>query len=122
MLIVKNLEKSFDGNVIIKNLTFSVSDGDKTAVVGLNGAGKSTLFRILLGQISCDSGDFFMGKNPRIGWMPQTVDELNLPDDVNVYDFLRSGRPLPEIEAKIADIYNKMAAGDTSDDLLHLLG
>ena len=45
MLIVQNLEKSFDGNVIIKNLTFSVSDGDKLAVVGLNGAGKSTSFR-----------------------------------------------------------------------------
>ena len=122
MLIVQNLDKSFDGNVIIKNLTFSVSDGDKLAVVGLNGAGKSTLFRILLDHISYDSGDFFMGKNPRIGWMPQTVDELNPPEDMNVYDFLRSGRPLPEIEAKIADIYNKMANGDTSEDLLNLLG
>ena len=122
MLIVSNLEKSFDGNQIIKNLNFSVSDGDKLAIVGLNGAGKSTLFRILLEQISYDSGDFFMGKNPRIGWMPQTVDELNLPEDVNVYDFLRSGRPLPEIEAKIAEVYAKMANGDTSDDLLNLLG
>ena len=122
MLIVSNLEKSFDGNQIIKNLNFSVSDGDKLAIVGLNGAGKSTLFRILLEQISYDSGDFFMGKNPRIGWMPQTVDVLNLPEDVNVYDFLRSGRPLPEIEAKIAEVYAKMANGDTSDDLLNLLG
>jgi len=50
MLIVQNLEKSFDGNVIIKNLTFSVSDGDKLAVVGLNGAGKSTPFRTLFKQ------------------------------------------------------------------------
>ena len=122
MLIVKNIGKSFDGNTIIKNLTFSASDGDKVAVVGLNGAGKSTLFRMLLGQISCDSGDFFMGKNPRVGWMPQTVDELNLPEDTNVYDFLRSGRPLPEIEKNIADIYTKMANGDTSEELLNLLG
>lgn len=122
MLIVKNIEKSFDGNTIIKNLTFSASDGDKVAVVGLNGAGKSTLFRMLLGQISCDYGDFFMGKNPRVGWMPQTVDELNLPEDTNVYDFLRSGRPLPEIEKNIADIYTKMTDGDTSEELLNLLG
>lgn len=122
MLIVRNIEKSFDGNAIIKNLTFSVSDGDKIAVVGLNGAGKSTLFRILLGQTSCDSGDFFMGKNPRIGWMPQTVDELNLPENMNAYDFLRSGRPLPEIEKNIADVYTKIANGDTSEKLLNLLG
>ena len=122
MLIVQNLEKYFDGNPIIKNLTFSVANGDKLAIVGLNGAGKSTLFRILLDQISFDSGEFFMGKNPRIGWMPQTVDELNLPEDVNVYDFLRSGRPLPEIETKILDLYNKMAGGDTSENVLNLLG
>ncbi len=122
MLIVKNLEKSFDGNQIIKNLSFSVADGDKVAVVGLNGAGKSTLFRILLDQISYDSGDFFMGKNPRIGWMPQTVDELNLPNDMIVYDFLRSGRPLPQIESKIAEIYQKMVDGDISSETLNLLG
>ncbi|MBP5485367.1 MAG: ABC-F family ATP-binding cassette domain-containing protein [Alphaproteobacteria bacterium] len=122
MLIVKNLEKSFDGNQIIKNLSFSVADGDKVAVVGLNGAGKSTLFRILLDQISYDSGEFFMGKKPRIGWMPQTVDELNLPNDINVYDFLRSGRPLPQIESKITEIYQKIANGDTSTEILNLLG
>ena len=87
MLLVKNLEKSFDSNVIFKNLNFSVQDGEKVAVVGLNGAGKSTLFRILLNQIDSDAGEFYMGKSPCIGWMPQTIDELNLPDDVIVYDF-----------------------------------
>lgn len=122
MLVVTNLDKSFDGNLIFKNLSFSVQDGDKVAVVGLNGAGKSTLFRILLNQIDCDSGEFYMGKNPRIGWMPQTIDELNLPKDVIVYDFLRSGRPLAEIEQQMAEIYSKMADGDESEDLLQQLG
>ena len=122
MLVVTNLDKSFDGNLIFKNLSFSAQDGDKVAVVGLNGAGKSTLFRILLNQIDCDSGEFYMGKNPRIGWMPQTIDELNLPKDVIVYDFLRSGRPLAEIEQRMAEIYSKMADGDESEDLLQQLG
>lgn len=122
MLLVKNLNKSFDGNLILKNLNFSVHDGEKVAVVGLNGAGKSTLFRILLNQIDYDSGEFYMGKNPCIGWMPQTVDELDLPEDVVVYDFLRSGRPLAEIEQRMTDIYTKMANGDASKELLEQLG
>ena len=122
MLLVKNLEKSFDSNVIFKNLNFSVQDGEKVAVVGLNGAGKSTLFRILLNQIDSDAGEFYMGKSPRIGWMPQTIDELNLPDDVIVYDFLRSGRPLVEIERRMTEIYTKMAEGDDSEELLQQLG
>ena len=122
MLLVKNLEKSFDSNVIFKNLNFSVQDGEKVAVVGLNGAGKSTVFRILLNQIDSDAGEFYMGKSPRIGWMPQTIDELNLPDDVIVYDFLRSGRPLAEIERHMTKIYTKMAEGDDSEELLQQLG
>ena len=122
MLLVKNLEKSFDSNVIFKNLNFSVQGGEKVAVVGLNGAGKSTLFRILLNQIGSDAGEFYMGKSPRIGWMPQTIDELNLPDDVIVYDFLRSGRPLAEIEQRMTEIYTKMAEGDDSEELLQQLG
>lgn len=122
MLQVRNLNKSFDGNTIIKNLNFSVADGDKVAIVGLNGAGKSTLLRILLDHIPCDSGDFFMGRDPHIGWMPQTIDELNLPDDVGVYDFLKSGRPLAEIEQHMNDIYAKMSDGDTSDEMLNELG
>ena len=122
MLLVKNLDKSFDSNVLFNNLSFSVQDGEKVAVVGLNGAGKSTLFRILLGQIDCNSGEFYMGKNPRIGWMPQTIDELNLPEDVIVYDFLRSGRPLVEIEQRMAEIYTQMAKGDYSEELLQQLG
>lgn len=122
MLIVKNLEKSFDGNIIFRNLNFSIQDGEKVAVVGLNGAGKSTLFRILLNQIDYDSGEFYMGNSPRVGWMPQTIDELNLPDDVIVYDFLRSGRPLANIEQSMAEIYAKMADGDDSEELLQQLG
>ena len=122
MLLVKNLEKSFDSNVIFRNLNFSVQDGEKVAVVGLNGAGKSTLFRILLNQIDSDAGEFYMGKSPRIGWMPQTIDELNLPDDVIVYDFLRSGRPLAEIERRMTEIYTKMDEGDDSEELLQQLG
>lgn len=122
MLIVKNLEKSFDGNIIFKNLNFSIQDGEKVAVVGLNGAGKSTLFRILLNQIDYDSGEFYMGNSPRVGWMPQTIDELNLPDDVIVYDFLRSGRPLANIEQSMTEIYAKMADGDDSEELLQQLG
>jgi ATP-binding cassette subfamily F protein 3 len=63
-----------------------------------------------------------MGKSPLIGWMPQTVDELDLPDNANVRDFLRSGRPLPEIERELAEVYASMANGDNSEKILDKLG
>ncbi|MDR1071413.1 MAG: ATP-binding cassette domain-containing protein [Rickettsiales bacterium] len=109
MIQVKNLSKSFGDSLILDNLNFSIANGDKVAVVGLNGAGKSTLFKIILDQIRPDDGSVDLGPAPRVGWMPQVIDELDLPDAICVRDFLRSARPMAEIERKIAAIYQNMA-------------
>ena len=44
----KNVSLGYDGNVIIKELNFSVDAGDYLCIIGENGAGKSTLMRTLL--------------------------------------------------------------------------
>ena len=47
MLTVSNVSKSFHYKPVLKNIHFSVSTGETTALIGKNGAGKSTLLRIL---------------------------------------------------------------------------
>ena len=49
ILKVKNLNVEFDGEEIIKNLTFEVKEGEVLVILGPNGAGKTTLLRTLLG-------------------------------------------------------------------------
>lgn len=47
LIIVKNLSKSYEGQSVIKDLNFTVSKGEKVAVIGPNGSGKTTLIRML---------------------------------------------------------------------------
>ena len=68
MLTVSNISKSFHYKPVLKNIHFSVSTGETTALIGKNGAGKSTLLRILAkistpeeGQIEFNGKDLFDG-------------------------------------------------------------
>ena len=51
-------EKSFGDKTLMRNVKFSVDDGEKVGVVGRNGVGKSTLFGILAGTDTDYTGDF----------------------------------------------------------------
>jgi branched-chain amino acid transport system ATP-binding protein len=64
LLKVEKLAKSFDGNVIMHNINFSVPQGELSAIIGPNGAGKTTLFNLITGYHLPDSGQvFFEGRN-----------------------------------------------------------
>ena len=93
----------------IKDVSFSVADGGKVAVVGLNGAGKSTLLSILAGALPADSGSVRLTGGGRVGFMPQTLEELGLPDDAEAYEFLLSGRPTVRIEKELTEVYSGLA-------------
>jgi len=56
LLEVSNLSKSFPGVQALKEVSFTVNQGEILAVIGENGAGKSTLMRILAGVQTPDSG------------------------------------------------------------------
>ena len=75
---VKNLFKSYNGQIAVKNLSFSVDPGEILGLIGPNGAGKSSTIKIMLDFMKPDSGDveLFGGsmseatKN-RIGYLPE---------------------------------------------------
>ncbi len=70
-LSMRNINKSFSGNRVLKNVDFDLDEAEIHALVGLNGAGKSTLIKILAGAIPFDSGEIifedrrFEVENPR---------------------------------------------------------
>ena len=59
-LEMKEIRKSFDGNVALKNASISVNRGEVHALVGENGSGKTTLMNILGGVTQATSGDIFI--------------------------------------------------------------
>ncbi len=70
----KNITFSYNDatELLLNNVSFNISDGEKTALLGRNGEGKSTLIKILLGIITDYRGDlFFPRSHPVIGYLPQ---------------------------------------------------
>lgn len=81
-------------------VTFRVNKGDRVGIVGPNGSGKSTLFKIVLGELSTDTGELIIEQNPRIGWTRQNP----APDtpDQTLLDYSVRGIPgLSEMEAEM---------------------
>ena len=56
-VVVKNLSFSYETNKpVVKNVSFSISKGSYTSIIGHNGSGKSTLAKLLVGLLQADSG------------------------------------------------------------------
>ena len=60
MLEVKNLYKEFNNRPILKDISFTLKDGDIMTIVGPSGAGKTTLLRIIAGLETNDSGEILI--------------------------------------------------------------
>ena len=71
VLSAQNVAKSFGINTVLKDVSFTLQQGDRMGLVGVNGCGKSTLMRIIAGRDSPDSGEISMVRGTRIGYLAQ---------------------------------------------------
>lgn len=55
-LEIKQLNKIYDGKIILNNISFKVKDGEFLSILGPSGCGKTTLLKILIGIEKCSSG------------------------------------------------------------------
>jgi len=87
LLSIENLTVSFDENMVIDDLSFSIQKGDVMAIVGPNGAGKSVLFKALLGIVPY-SGKITWASELKISYVPQRFDvKKDFP--ITVKEFMR---------------------------------
>ena len=120
MLQVKNIKKRYGEQEVIKDASFSINNSERIAIVGNNGAGKSTLINIIMGNLEYDGGELeYARENMRIGFMPQTIDELDLPMDMSIHDFIRTGRPIEEILEQQQETYEALAENPDDTGLMH---
>lgn len=57
LISAKNIEKKFNKNIILKDVSLDINKGEVIALVGPNGSGKTTLINILLGILKADKGE-----------------------------------------------------------------
>ncbi len=71
ILNAQGLTKAFGAVPLFREISFTVSDGDRIGLIGPNGAGKSTLLKVLAGDEDADAGDVATRKRARIGYVRQ---------------------------------------------------
>ena len=74
ILACQNISKAFGTEEILKNVSFHIEENEKAGIVGINGAGKTTLLKIIMGELSSDSGEVILGKGKTVGYLAQYQD------------------------------------------------
>lgn len=71
ILSCQNINKAFGTNEVLKNVNFHLEEREKAALIGPNGAGKSTLLKIIMQEMSADSGEIIISRGKTIGYLAQ---------------------------------------------------
>ena len=71
ILACSDITMSFGTDKILDSIAFNLQSGEKVGLVGVNGAGKSTLFKIISGSIQPDTGNIFLAKGQKLGFLDQ---------------------------------------------------
>jgi len=106
VLSCKNISKYFGIDMILKDITFNINEGEKIGLIGANGAGKSTLFKILTNQMEYDSGELYIDKSKELGYLSQN---LSLDSDKTIYtELLSVFKSLIDMEERLHNLEEKM--------------
>ena len=115
MLHINDLTYRIAGKIIFENATVAISDGQRVGLVGRNGAGKSTLFRLILGEISPESGSISIQPGRRFATVAQEAPdgERTLVETVLEADTERAALEA-ELEAhpdahRLAEIHERLS-------------
>lgn len=102
---VENLTLTFGTQVIFDDVSFKLPENSKVGITGVNGAGKSTLFNIILNKQDVNHGKVTLNKNTRISYLPQVISDEITNMDINVFDFLLTGRPIDKLNKQLEQLY-----------------
>lgn len=78
VLAVEDLAKSFDGQKLFNHIHFSITRGERVALIGSNGTGKTTILKIINEIVSADAGEITLGTNVHIGYYDQEHQVLHM--------------------------------------------
>ena len=89
LLTVENISKTIDELEVLRDISFTVTKGDKIAFVGPDGLAKTTLFKILMGKIEADNGEFKWGVTTTQAYFPKDNAAFFDGVELNLVDWLR---------------------------------
>ena len=76
-IFLKDISKGYEDKCLFSHFSYNFLRNDRIGIIGKNGVGKSTLMKVILGEISPDSGTVEIGQTVRIAYFRQENEELN---------------------------------------------
>ena len=119
ILSCQGICKSFGEKVILNDASFHIEEREKAALIGNNGAGKTTLLRIIMEEISADSGQVVLMKDKKIGYLAQYQE---IKGHRTIYEELLSTKQYiidMEDRMRAAEIQMKHASGEELERLMN---
>src|SRR5437762_1774417 len=99
MLQLKQVNYGTATRPLFRDVSFTLGRGEKVGLVGVNGAGKTTLLRLVMGELSPDSGSVI--RPERVGYVPQKIEfDLSMKDQ-SVFEYVAEGRGLITLQHRI---------------------
>ena len=113
LLTVNQINKQFDGVSVLTDVSFGIADHEKAAIVGINGAGKTTLLRIIMNELSPDSGSVTTAKDASIGYLAQ---KQNVSSENTILEEMMGAKPeVPALEKRIHETERDMKDASGSE-------
>src|SRR5699024_1712528 len=108
VILAENVRYAWGDKPIIGHLSTLIQRGDKVGIIGPNGCGKTTLLKLLLGQLTPDSGRIKLGTNLDIAHYDQH--RAAIDDSMSVMDNVGGGRTSITINGKTKHVINYLQA------------
>lgn len=110
----------YDGNTVLSEINFSVSEKEKIALVGRNGSGKTSILKCISGEVPLVSGtgdekfSFSISGAPKIGYLQQVSlnDELTLRQEI-----LSAYKDVVGLENKLQNLLDKMSENPSNENV-----
>ena len=80
----KNVSKAFGDKLLYEDLNFKLPQAGIVGVIGPNGAGKTTIFKMIMGELAPDKGEFIVGETAKIAYVDQS--HSNIQKDKSIWE------------------------------------
>ena len=120
MLDFRNISVHYGIQDVLSGVSFRVNKLERIGVVGPNGSGKSTLFKIILGEMSPDSGELAIEEKPRIGSTRQNPQPA-FPEETLLEYAVRGVPGFRELEAEIRALEARLDGAEGEEEKKRIL-
>ena len=119
MLSLQNINLYFGSNHLLQNISFTISKGEKIALIGKNGAGKTTLFKIITKELPPEDGHVQMPSGYKIGYLSQHFD---FDENRTISDICNDVfKEYFDTEKEIMDLSGKLENNLSEDEMTSVL-